>query len=118
MVSIAEILSEKQKLRQLEREYKRKPKREAQEYLNRHDREEFMVLAAVASKLEDFIQEWYKYGRPKDRIKFGKTALTYVYKAMDTYFEGMTETEKTQQVYKILRDLRQCSIYLERGGVR
>ena len=77
-----------------------------------------MTLAAIASKLEEFIENWYKYQRPRKRITYAKTALTYIYKAMDTYFDSFTEQEKTQQVYRLLKDLKQCNIYLERGGVR
>lgn len=119
MVSIAEILNTKQKLKQAEKQYKKQgPKPQHKDYLGRYEREELMILAAIASKLEELIEAWYKYQRPKQRITYIKTALTYTYKAMDSYFDGLTEQEKTQQVYRILRDLKQCSIYLERGGVR
>ncbi len=30
----------------------------------------------------------------------------------------MLKAEKRQQIYRILKDLRQCNIYLERGGIR
>jgi len=119
MVSIAELLSAKQKLREAEKQYKKRDKRVMhKEYLSRDDRESLMVLAAVASKLEDFIHEWLKHGIDRSRIKYAKTALTYIYKSMDTYFDGLSEAEKRQQVYRILKDLKQCNIYLERGGIR
>lgn len=119
MVSIAELLSSKQKLREAEKQYKKQgPKPRHKDYLGRYEREELMILAAIASKLEELIENWYKQQRPKQRITYVKTALTYTYKAMDSYFDGLTEQEKTQQVHRILRDLKQCSIYLERGQIR
>jgi hypothetical protein len=118
VVTIAELLGAKQKLEAKEKEYKKqvaKAKQQKKDYLGRHEREELMVLAAIASKLEEFIENWYKYQRPRKRITYIKTALTYVYKTMDAYFDGLTEAEKTQQVYRILRDLKACNIYLQRG---
>lgn len=115
MVSIAEILSEKQKLKEAEKQYKKQgPKPQRKDYLSRHEREELMILAAIASKLEEFITDWYQHQRPKQRITYAKTALTYTYKAMDSYFDGLTEQEKTQEVYRVLKELKQCSIFLER----
>lgn len=115
MISIAELLQEKEKLKQAERQYKRHgPKQGYKSYLSQYDREELILLAAIASKIEELIALWYQHRRSKDRIKYGKTALTYIYKAMDTYFENMTEAEKEREVYKALRDLKQCHIYLER----
>lgn len=118
LVSIAELLGEKQKLKEAEKQYKKQKPKQQKDYLGRCERDELMVLAAIASKLEEFIESWYKYQRPRERITYAKTALTYTYKAMDTYFAGMSEMEKTQEVYRLLKDLRQCNIYLERGGVR
>lgn len=119
MVSIAEILSTKQKLEEAEKQYKKqKPKQQHKDYLGRCEREEIMILAAIASKLEEYIENWYKHQRPRKRITYAKTALTYIYKSMDTYFDGLSEAEKRQQIYRILKDLRQCNIYLERGGIR
>lgn len=115
MISIAELLSEKQKLKAAEKQYKKQgPKTQKKDYLSKYDREELMLLAAMASKFEELIELWYKHQRSKKRITYAKTALTYTYKAMDTYFENMTEAEKEREVYKALRDLKQCHIYLER----
>jgi hypothetical protein len=119
LVSIAEFLSAKQKLKEAEKQYKKqKPKEKHKDYLGRQEREDLMILAAIASKLEELIANWYQHQRPKQRITYAKTALTYTYKAMDSYFDGLTEQEKTQEVYRVLRDLKQCSIYLERGQIR
>jgi alpha-glucuronidase len=115
MISIAELLQEKERLKQAERQYKRQgPKQGYKSYLSQYDREELILLAAIASKIEELIALWYQHRRSKDRIKYGKTALTYIYKAMDTYFENMTGAEKEREVYKALRDLKNCHIYLER----
>lgn len=121
VVTIAELLGAKQKLEAKEKEYKKqvaKAKQQKKDYLGRHEREELMVLAAIASKLEELLEEWYKHTRPRRRITYAKTALTYIYKSMDLYFDGLTEQEKTQQIYRVLRDLKQCRIYLERGSVQ
>lgn len=115
MISIAELLQEKEKLRQAERRYRKQgPKTQKKDYLSKYDREELMLLAAMASKFEELIDLWYKHQRSKKRITYAKTALTYTYKAMDTYFENMTEQEKEREVYRTLRDLKRCQIYLER----
>lgn len=121
VVTIAELLGAKQKLETKEKEYKKtdsKMKQQKKDYLGRHEREELMVLAAIASKLEELLEEWYKHTRPRRRITYTKTALTYIYKSMDLYFDGLTEQQKTQQIYRVLRDLKQCRIYLERGSVQ
>lgn len=114
MITIAELLQEKEKLKQAERQYRKQgSKPERKDYLSKHDRDELILLAAMASKMEEIIEAWYKHGRPRERIKYGKTALTYVYKAMDTYFTGMTEKEKEKEALKAIRYLRDCKITLE-----
>lgn len=119
MVSIAEILSENQKLKEAEKQYKKQggPKLQHKDYLSRHEREELMILAAIAAKLEDLITDWYRHQRPRKRITYAKTALTYTYKCMDAFFDGLTEQQKIQQVQKMIRGLKQCNIYLERGTI-
>lgn len=119
MVSVAELLSAKQKLKEAEKQYKQqKPKEKHKDYLGRQEREDLMVLAAIASKLEELITSYYQHQQPRKRITYAKTALTYTYKIMDSYFDNLTEQQRTQQVYRILRDLKQCKIYLERGQVQ
>jgi len=116
LVSIAEILSAKEKLKEAEKQYKKAPKKKQQpkDYLSQHEREEVILLAAIAGKLEEFISEWCTHQRPQRRITYAKTALTYIYKCMDSFFEGLTEQQKIQQVNKMIRALKQCNIYLER----
>lgn len=118
MVTIAEILSAKQQLKEAEKKYKKSKKaakhKPQKSYLSRNDREELMVLAAIAGKFEELLENWYKFQRPQKQITYIKTALTYTYKAMDNYFDVLTEGEKKQEIYRLLRDLKQCSIYLKR----
>lgn len=120
MASIAEILSAKKKLQEAEKQYKKAPKKKPQykDYLGRQERENLMILAAMVSKLEELIEDWLNHQQPRKRITYAKTSLTFLYKAMDSFFEGLTETAKKQQVYRLLKDLRQCNIYLKRGGER
>lgn len=58
-------------------------------YMNRAEREEFMILAAMAGKLEEIIENWVNLNRPKDRIKWARMALAYLYKAMDDCVRGI-----------------------------
>lgn len=111
VITIAELLSEKEKIKQAEKQYKPKSQKK---YLSKDDREELIMLAAIVSKLDDFIEIWLKLGRPRKRIKYAKTALTYVFKTMDSYFDDFTEIERDEAVRKIIKDFRECEIYLTR----
>lgn len=75
-------------------------------YMNRAEREEFMVLAAMAGKLEEVINNWEKHNRPRDRIKWARTSLTFLYKAMDDCVQGIPPTTIAQ----IVREIGLCTI--------
>lgn len=115
MITIAELLQEKEKLKQAERQYRKQgSKPERKDYLSKGDREELIILTALVSKLEELLEIWYSYRRSKERIKYGKTALTFLYKAMDTYFSAIPERDREREAYRAIRELKQCHIYLER----
>lgn len=105
MISIAELLSEKKKLRDLEKQIK-KQKEVRKEYLSEADRQEFILLAAIGGKMEEILKSYIEYRRPPTRRRYLKTAITYVFKVLDDYFVGMSEKEKEKEVYKMIRDLR------------
>lgn len=105
MITIAEFLSEKQKLQELEKQYK-KQKEIRKEYLSEADRQEFILLAAIGGRLESLLESYMQYKRPKNRVKFLKYAITYIFKALDDYFVGMSEKEKEKEAYKMVKDLR------------
>src|SRR5690554_469493 len=98
MVSIAELLSAKQQLKEAEKKYKENKKaaksKPQKNYLSRNDREELMILAAIAGRFEELLENWYQFQRPQKRITYIKTALTYTYKSMDNYFDGLTGKQK------------------------
>ena len=48
-----------------------------------------MILAAMAGKLEEVIDNWEKHNRPRERIKWARTSLTFLYKAMDDCVKGI-----------------------------
>jgi len=75
-------------------------------YMNRAEREEFMILAAMAGKLEEIIENWVNLNRPKDRIKWARTSLTFLYKAMDDCVKGIP----LETIAQIVREVSLCTI--------
>jgi uncharacterized protein YcbK (DUF882 family) len=75
-------------------------------YMNRAEREEFMILAAMAGKLEEIIENWVNLNRPKDRIKWARTSLTFLYKAMDDCVKGIP----LETIAQIVREVGLCTI--------
>lgn len=75
-------------------------------YMNRAEREEFMILAAMAGKLEEIIENWVNLNRPKDRIKWARMALAYLYKAMDDCVRGIP----LDVIAQVVREVGLCTI--------
>ena len=75
-------------------------------YMNRAEREEFMILAAMAGKLEEVIDNWEKHNRPRERIKWARTSLTFLYKAMDDCVKGIP----LETIAQIVREVGLCTI--------
>lgn len=75
-------------------------------YMSRAEREEFMILAAMAGKLEEVIENWEKYNRPRERIKWARSSLTFLYKAMDDCVKGIPPENIAQTV----REVGLCTI--------
>lgn len=75
-------------------------------YMNRAEREEFMILAAMAGKLEEVIDNWEKHNRPRERIKWARTSLTFLYKAMDDCVKGIP----LETIAQIVREVSLCTI--------
>lgn len=116
MITIAELLQEKEKIQKAEKKYKeQKPQAYVKDYLSQYDREEIIVLAAIVSKLEEILCLYYEYQRSKARIKNIKTAITFIYKVMDDYFAGMDELEMRKIVKKILKELKYYHIEIKKG---
>lgn len=114
MITIGEILSEKKKIQEAEKQYK-KDKVKEKNYLSQQDREEIIILAAICSKLEELVELWLRYNRPRQRIKCGKMALTYTYKAMDSYFEIFKdEKELKKEVEKTVKDVQRYEIVIDK----
>lgn len=76
------------------------------DYMSRVEREEFMLLAAMASKLEEIIVTWVNHGRPRERIKWAKTSLAFIYKAMEDCIKGIP----LDTVAQIVREVGLCTI--------
>lgn len=118
MITIAELLQEKEKIKNAEKKYKeQKPKTKTyiKDYLSQHDREEIIVLAAIISKLEELLCLYYEHHRGKGRIKNIKTAITFLYKVLDDYFIGMSDLEKQREVAKIIKELKYYHIEIKKG---
>ncbi len=75
-------------------------------YMNRAEREEFMFLAAMTGKLEEIIENWVNLNRPKDRIKWARMALAYLYKAMDDCVRGIP----LDVIAQVVREVGLCTI--------
>lgn len=75
-------------------------------YMNRAEREEFMILAAMAGKLDEIIENWVNLNRPKDRIKWARMALAYLYKAMDDCVRGIP----LDVIAQVVREVGLCTI--------
>jgi len=76
------------------------------DYMNRAEREEFMILAAMAGKLEEVIDNWEKHNRPRERIRWAKTSLTFLYKAMDDCVKGIP----LETIAQVVREVGLCTI--------
>src|SRR5690606_34732694 len=74
-------------------------------YMNRAEREEFMLLAAMTGKLEEIIENWVNLNRPKDRIKWARMALAYLYKAMDDCVRGIP----LDVIAQVVREVGLCT---------
>jgi thiamine pyrophosphokinase len=105
MITVAELLSEKQKLKELEKQYKTQ-KQVRKSYISESDRQEFILLAAIGGKLEEILKNYMQYKKPKPRVTALKYTITYIFKVLEDYFLGMSEQEKQKEVQKILRDLK------------
>lgn len=102
---LEKIIAEKKKQK------KRRPRKQNQPeirktYMNRVEREEFMILAAMASKLEEIIEDWEKYNRPRERIKWARSSLTFLYKAIDDCVKGIPPVTVAQ----IVREVGLCTV--------
>ena len=101
----------KQKDKKNRAEYKEK--KSVNKYLNGKQQEEFMVLAATAGKLEEMIEEWMEHGVSKERIKEARTALSFVYRTMNTYVKHISEKE----IQKVIRRLSLSKIQVVSYGI-
>lgn len=108
-------LEKLEKILTAKRQEKRKKKKTAgpqpqqstrKNYMNQAEREEFMILAAMAGKLEEIIENWVNLNRPKDRIKWARMALAYLYKAMDDCVRGIP----LDVIAQVVREVGLCTI--------
>ncbi len=108
-------LEKLEKILTAKRQEKRKKKKTAgpqpqqstrKNYMNKAEREEFMILAAMAGKLEEIIENWVNLNRPKDRIKWARMALAYLYKAMDDCVRGIP----LDVIAQVVREVGLCTI--------
>lgn len=108
-------LEKLEKILAAKRQEKRKKKKTAgpqpqqstrKNYMNRAEREEFMMLAAMAGKLEEIIENWVNLNRSKDRIKWARMALAYLYKAMDDCVRGIP----LDVIAQVVREVGLCTI--------
>jgi len=105
MITIAELLREKQKMREAEKQY-RKQKEVRKNYLSEADRQEFILLAAIGGKMEDILKNYMEYKKPRARVKYLKTAITYIFKTLDDYFLGMDDKQREREALKMVKDLK------------
>ncbi|MGB9813507.1 MAG: hypothetical protein ACPLRZ_07750 [Thermovenabulum sp.] len=116
MITIGELLIEKEKIKQAEKEYqKNKNKAYKKDYLSRYDKEEIMILAGIAVTMQKLIEKWLKQGEDRKRIKYGKMTMTYTFKTIDTYLDYIKlkcksneeqEKERALEIKKIVNELK------------
>lgn len=89
-----------------------KPKRggKAKTYLNRADRDEAMVIAAMAGALDDIVDSWTERGRPGPARRAVKLARYWAYQALEEMLRGIDQ----QSVDALLRDVGQARITVGR----
>jgi len=60
----------------------------------------------MAGKLEEIVENWVRLNRPKDRIKWARTSLAFLYKAMDDCVKGIP----LETIAQIVREVGLCTI--------
>ena len=77
-------------------------------YLNSHQKEIITNLAAFHSGFEDIVDTWEELDRPKDQIKYLKSARTFAMKVIKL----MQESVDDEQVRTLIENVNQREIVL------
>ncbi len=109
MITVAELLKAKELDKsQKQKQIKPKPK-PPKSYLNQEEKKEVIITAAFVGEWQKFIEKWQELGRPKEQIKYAKTAITYIFKTMDCIMLHLPDSEKM----KVIRKAGQSKINFE-----
>jgi hypothetical protein len=80
-------------------------------YLSRADRQEVMVLAAIAGKLDELIAGWEEHGRPGAILRAAKIARYWVYSAIEHYTAGVDQAS----IDRLMREVGRAEIVVREG---
>lgn len=75
-------------------------------YLNKHERQDMVILAAFVAFLENRIGHWIKLGRSKEKIKYARTCYTFANKVLKFVLDTLEPQEKA----KVIDDITKYSI--------
>lgn len=75
-------------------------------YLNREEKTQALTLGAFIAYTSDRAEEWAKLNRPKDLVKFIKTARTYAQKTLDEMCKDLNPDD----VAGLLREVKKMQV--------
>lgn len=84
--------------------------RKRKNYLSRADRDEAMVIAAMAGALDDIVGGWTERGRPGPARRAVKLARYWAYQALEEMLRGIDQ----RSIDALLRDVGQARIIVDR----
>ncbi|GAQ24236.1 hypothetical protein [Tepidanaerobacter syntrophicus] len=108
MISVAELIKHKE-LNKPKRKPKIKKSKPEKTYLNQQEQKEIIIIAAFVAEWQEMILRWQELDRPTDQIKWAKSALTFIFKTMDTIMEPLQDDQKM----KVIRRAGKARITIE-----
>lgn len=92
------------------RDYKAADTRPRKAYLNRADRDEAMILAAIAGAMDDLVAGWEERGKAGAMRRAAKLVRYWSYEALTELMRGVDE----RSIEAVLRDVGQATISVQR----
>ena len=78
-------------------------------YLSKADRQEAMVLAAIAGKLDTLVDGWTERGRQGSLLRAGKLSRYWAYVALDELTRGVDQSS----IDALMREIGRADISVE-----
>lgn len=96
---------DKQLLRQRAEQLRGEPRpaRPRKTYLSRADRQEAMVLAAIAGKLDELIAAWEDRRKSGVLLRAAKLARYWTYQALEQYLAGVEQDSIDRLLHEVGR---------------